>query len=74
MVPHRQRMVNENLDEKFKDPDDPFRLVFVCAMWMTGFGRAVLLHDLHRQAYAEPRADADHRAGQPGGGGQGGGP
>ena len=22
---------------KFKDPDDPFRLVFVCAMWMTGF-------------------------------------
>src|SRR5439155_1904397 len=22
---------------KFKDPDDPFRIVFVCAMWMTGF-------------------------------------
>ena len=22
---------------KFKDPDDPFRLVFVCAMWLTGF-------------------------------------
>ena len=37
IVPHRKRMVNENLDEKFKDPDDPFRLVFVCAMWMTGF-------------------------------------
>ena len=37
MVPHRKRMVNENLDEMFKDPDDPFRLVFVCAMWMTGF-------------------------------------
>ena len=28
---------NEDLDERFKDPDDPFRLVFVCAMWMTGF-------------------------------------
>jgi type I restriction enzyme, R subunit len=27
----------EDLDTKFKDPDDPFRLVFVCAMWMTGF-------------------------------------
>src|SRR6476661_8819226 len=27
----------EKLDEKFKDPDDPFRLVFVCAMWLTGF-------------------------------------
>ena len=37
MVPHRTRMVNETLDEKFKDPDDPFRIVFVCAMWMTGF-------------------------------------
>ena len=34
---HRQRMLKENMDEKFKDPDDPFRLVFVCAMWMTGF-------------------------------------
>ena len=22
---------------KFKDPNDPLRLVFVCAMWITGF-------------------------------------
>lgn len=35
--PHRKRMMTEDLDEKFKDPDDPFRLVFVCAMWRTGF-------------------------------------
>ena len=35
--PHRQRILAEDLDERFKDPDDPFRLVFVCAMWMTGF-------------------------------------
>ena len=35
--PHRKRMVNEDMETKFKDPDDPFRLVFVCAMWMTGF-------------------------------------
>ena len=34
---HRKRMVSEDLDSKFKDPDDPFRLVFVCAMWLTGF-------------------------------------
>ena len=34
--PHRRRMLEEDLDERFKDPDDPFRLVFVCAMWMTG--------------------------------------
>ena len=37
LVPHRQRMVGENLDEQFKDPDGALRLVFVCAMWITGF-------------------------------------
>ena len=35
--PHRKRMFKEDLATKFKDPDDPFRIVFVCAMWMTGF-------------------------------------
>ncbi len=35
--PHRLRMNKEDLDTKFKDPHDPFRIVFVCAMWMTGF-------------------------------------
>jgi type I restriction enzyme R subunit len=35
--PHRKRMVEEDLETKFKNPDDFFRLVFVCAMWMTGF-------------------------------------
>ncbi len=35
--PHRQRMVKEALEEKFKAADDPLRLVFVCAMWITGF-------------------------------------
>ncbi len=34
---HRKRIVEEDLDTKFKDPQDPFRLVFVCAMWLTGF-------------------------------------
>jgi len=37
IVPHRRRMVNEDLETRFKDPDDPFRIAFVCAMWMTGF-------------------------------------
>jgi type I restriction enzyme R subunit len=39
IAPHRKRM-NESqpgVDEKFKDTDDPLRLVFVCAMWLTGF-------------------------------------
>jgi len=35
--PHRERMNREDLAEKFKAADDPLRLVFVCAMWMTGF-------------------------------------
>jgi len=35
--PHRERMNREDLAEKFKDAADPLRLVFVCAMWMTGF-------------------------------------
>ena len=37
--PHR-RLMNDSvpgLDEKFKDTEDPLRLVFVCAMWLTGF-------------------------------------
>ncbi len=37
IVPHRTRMVSEQLDERFKKPQDPLRLVFVCAMWLTGF-------------------------------------
>ena len=37
IAPHRKRMVSEDLETRFKDPDDPFRIVFVCAMWLTGF-------------------------------------
>jgi type I restriction enzyme R subunit len=37
ILPHRERMQKENLEAKFKDPDDKLRLVFVCAMWITGF-------------------------------------
>ena len=37
IIPHRTRMNTEDLDTKFKDSDDPFRIVFVCAMWITGF-------------------------------------
>ena len=34
---HRAKMENRELDKEFKDPDNPFRVVFVCAMWLTGF-------------------------------------
>lgn len=37
MAKHRKRMVKEDLETKFKKPDDPLRIVFVCAMWITGF-------------------------------------
>ncbi len=34
---HRKAMENNELDKDFKDEDNPFRVVFVCAMWLTGF-------------------------------------
>ncbi|MFG1419980.1 type I restriction endonuclease subunit R [Xanthobacter sp. V0B-10] len=37
ILPHRERMQKEDLEAKFKDKNDPLRLVFVCAMWITGF-------------------------------------
>ena len=39
IIPHRKRLIKDKptLEEKFKNPNDPLRIVFVCAMWMTGF-------------------------------------
>ena len=37
ILAHRRRMLQEDLETKFKDERDPLRLVFVCAMWITGF-------------------------------------
>ena len=37
IVPHRKRMQGEDLETRFKNAEDPLRLVFVCAMWITGF-------------------------------------
>jgi type I restriction enzyme, R subunit len=34
---HREKMVKRNLEKEFKDENNPFRLVIVCAMWITGF-------------------------------------
>jgi len=33
----RERIIKGNLEEEFKKPDSNLRIVFVCAMWMTGF-------------------------------------
>jgi type I restriction enzyme R subunit len=35
--PIRERTQNEDLETKFKNPESNLRLVFVCAMWITGF-------------------------------------
>ena len=37
ITPHRKRMNDEELDKFFKAKDNPLRIVFVCAMWLTGF-------------------------------------
>jgi len=35
--PHREKMEKRELDKEFKDKDNHLRVVFVCAMWLTGF-------------------------------------
>ncbi len=35
--PHRTKMEKRELDKEFKDESNPLRIVFVCAMWLTGF-------------------------------------
>ena len=37
ILPHRAKMEKREMDKEFKDSDNPFRIVFVCAMWLTGF-------------------------------------
>lgn len=34
---HREKMTKRELDKEFKDENNPLRIVFVCAMWLTGF-------------------------------------
>ncbi|MDX9695240.1 MAG: type I restriction endonuclease subunit R [Bacteroidales bacterium] len=35
--PHREKMNTQDLEIRFKDENDTFRFVIVCAMWITGF-------------------------------------
>ncbi len=42
IAPHRKRMEQldahgHDIEHNFKDPEHPLQLVFVCAMWLTGF-------------------------------------
>jgi SWI2/SNF2 ATPase/Type I restriction modification DNA specificity domain len=45
--PHRERMNTvddhgHDIEYNFKDPKNPLQLVFVCAMWLTGFDAPIL--------------------------------
>jgi len=37
ILPHRKRLKAGEVDLEFKDDKHPLRIVFVCAMWLTGF-------------------------------------
>lgn len=37
IFPHCEKMETRKLDAEYKDSDNPLRVVFVCAMWLTGF-------------------------------------
>ena len=37
IAPHRQKIVERDLEKEFKDEYNPFRFAIVCAMWITGF-------------------------------------
>ena len=37
ILPHRAKMEKREMDKEFKEADNPLRIVFVCAMWLTGF-------------------------------------
>jgi type I restriction enzyme R subunit len=69
IVPHRQRMLKESLDEKFKDPRRP------CG-WSSSArcgSPASTCRPARPSTWTSrcgPHADADHRAGQPRGAGQ----
>jgi type I restriction enzyme R subunit len=47
ITPHRERMNSldqhgHDVEYNFKDPENPLQLVFVCAMWLTGFDAPTL--------------------------------
>ncbi len=64
IFPHRQKMVERNLEKEFKDPENPFRLAIVCAMWITGFDAQCVSTVYLDKPIKGPYPDANHRQGQ----------
>jgi hypothetical protein len=69
--PHRERLNRldahgHDIEYNFKDPDHPLQLVFVCAMWLTGFDAPTFSTLYIDKPMQGPHADADHRPRQSG--------
>ena len=69
--PHRERMIDEDLDDEVQGPGRPAAARVRVRDVDDRLRRAELLDDLPRQADAEPHADADDRPRQPGVPGEG---
>ena len=61
---HRSKIEKREMDKEFKDSENPLRIVFVCAMWLTGFDVKSLGHNLSGQTIKGSYADADNRTSQ----------
>ena len=61
ILPHRAKMEKRELDKEFKDSKNPFRVVFVCAMWLTGFNVKSLSCLYLDKAVESPYSHADYR-------------
>ena len=73
--PHiRNKTRREGLAKRFRDPDDSLQVVLVRGHVADGVRRAEPAHHVRGQADARPRADAGHRAREPGVQGQAGRP
>ena len=62
----RNKPRREALANRFRNPADPFRMVLVRDMWLTGVRRSQPSHHVRGQANARARTDAGHRPGEPG--------
>ena len=61
----RDKRRREALAKRFKNANDPFKVVIVRDMWLTGFDVPSPAHHVRGQADAGARADAGHRPGEP---------
>ena len=60
----RDKRRREALGKRFKNARDPFKIVIVRDMWLTGFDVPSSAHDVRGQAHARPWTDAGHRPGE----------